>query len=163
MIFTDNLNLSSARMLKKHYKFNSNDLPQIEWIDIVDCINYNVIHNRQIVTLENFGLLLLDLNSLSKIKEVFLDFCKLEPKINCSAHLYISLSVRSKTFGWHKDQSDVIFWQALGKTHFSIKEEQILYEYILQPSDLIYIPAGIEHCTIPLTPRAGISLGIDYV
>jgi len=162
MYFTANSELIKKKAEQKHYVFRIDDLPQVEWIDVINCLNYNVCSNNTVQTLDNFGIVLLDIKTLIKIKEVYLDFCKIEPKIDCSAHLYISLTSQSKTFGWHKDTSDVIFWQVLGKTLFSVLENGRIYEYELSTNDLIFIPKGMKHCTKPLTPRAGISLGIDY-
>ncbi|NBP00409.1 MAG: hypothetical protein EBU90_09850 [Proteobacteria bacterium] len=162
MYFSQNLELLRAISTKRHLQSHIADLPAISWDDVVSCINENVCNENQITTLENFGIVLLDTGPLIKLRSVFRDFCNLNPKVPCSAHLYISLSSKSKTFGWHKDTSDVIFWQALGQTLFSVKEGSKIYEYELLTNDIIYIPAGVKHCTQPLTPRVGISLGIDY-
>ena len=87
---------------------------------------------------------------------------KLKPlykKLNISeAHLYISLTSVNEnnlgSFGKHTDTMDVWFWQAKGITKWQIMNK----EYVLSPGDLIYIPKGVEHCVISLSPRAGISM-----
>jgi len=70
------------------------------------------------------------------------------------AHSYINLSRQGGTFGNHKDDTDVWFWQVKGKTQWIV--ENIIYE--LEEGDLIYVPAGIYHEVIPLGPRCGISM-----
>ncbi len=80
---------------------------------------------------------------------------------NLSAHMYISLSKRSKTFDKHKDNSDVWFWQCIGKTKWEIFESDTIYSYILEPGDFIYVPKNMFHKTTPLSSRVGISFGVD--
>lgn len=162
MYFTSNLQLLEAIKEKKHFKFFISNLPEIQWADIIDCINSNIENENTVSTLKNFGIVILDTSSIKKIKNVYQNFSELSPNINCSAHLYVSLTSKAETFGWHKDTSDVIFWQVIGHTLFSVLQQGRVYEYTLTPNDLLYIPAGMKHSTQPLTPRAGISFGIDY-
>jgi ribosomal protein L16 Arg81 hydroxylase len=78
-----------------------------------------------------------------------------------SAHTYISFTDQSKTFGKHVDDLDVYFLQALGQTQFTVWEEDQEFVYTLKPGDMLHIPAGLYHDTKPLTPRVGISYGVE--
>ena len=77
-----------------------------------------------------------------------------------TAHLYMNISSVSPTFGNHTDGIDVYYWQVKGKSKWVIQDKQ---EYILDIGDLIIIPEGIEHCVIPLGPRAGISMSNELI
>ena len=84
------------------------------------------------------------------IKEVKLSLQKRNCKI---AHLYINTCV-GPTFGKHKDETDVHFWQVQGITHWIIDNNTI----ILSPGDLLIIKKQVYHEVVPQTPRAGISM-----
>ena len=76
--------------------------------------------------------------------------------LNCSiAHLYFNITTKAKTFGKHKDTMDVYFWQCQGVTKWIIEDKE---EVILNPGDLIFIPKGVYHTVIPLSPRLGVSM-----
>lgn len=75
-------------------------------------------------------------------------------KLNCkTAHLYINTCV-GPTFGRHKDNTDVHFWQVQGITHWIIDNNTI----ILSPGDLLIVKKQVYHEVVPQTPRAGISM-----
>jgi ribosomal protein L16 Arg81 hydroxylase len=78
-----------------------------------------------------------------------------------SVHTYISFSKDSETFGKHRDDVDVYFLNAIGETEFTVWEDDVEYVYTLEPGDLLYIPKGLWHSTRPLTPRVGLSYGIE--
>ena len=74
-------------------------------------------------------------------------------------HTYISLSVSSKTSGKHKDIEDVHCLQGLGQTQFKVWESEQEFTYVLNPGDMLYIPSGLTHEAVPLTPRVLLSYG----
>tara|TARA_R100000353_G_C6497752_1_gene193406 strand:+ start:661 stop:1068 length:408 start_codon:yes stop_codon:yes gene_type:complete len=84
------------------------------------------------------------------MKEVQTSLEKLDCKI---AHLYFNIAI-GKTYGKHKDDVDVYFWQVQGAAKWSIKDQNI----ILNPGDLLIIEKDVYHEVVPLTPRAGISM-----
>ena len=84
------------------------------------------------------------------IEEVKKKIKKLECKI---AHLYMNICV-GPTFGKHKDDVDVYFWQVQGISKWII-DNQII---VLSPGDLLFVKKDIYHEVIPKTPRAGISM-----
>tara|TARA_Y100000389_G_C17409504_1_gene490055 strand:+ start:429 stop:842 length:414 start_codon:yes stop_codon:yes gene_type:complete len=76
--------------------------------------------------------------------------------LNCNiAHLYFNITTKAETFGKHKDVMDVYFWQCQGATKWIIEDKD---EVILNPGDLIFIPKGVHHNVIPLSPRLGVSM-----
>tara|TARA_Y100000385_G_scaffold130372_1_gene135703 strand:+ start:201 stop:644 length:444 start_codon:yes stop_codon:yes gene_type:complete len=78
-----------------------------------------------------------------------------------TAQTMISFTTRSKTYGKHNDDVDVYFLQAIGQTAFGVWEDDKQYDYILDPGDLLHIPKGLSHATMPITPRVGISYGVE--
>jgi len=161
--FSANHQLQESRTLAKHYVFHMPDLPDLSWDEVVSCMNYNVKEKIPHKTQENLGLVLHSCSNLPKILDVLDEFAILQPEKNPTAHLYISFSEKSKTFGWHKDFTEVIFWQAIGTTLFSVKQDDTVFKYELHPNDVIYIPKGMWHSTEPLTSRVGVSMGFDKV
>ena len=88
-------------------------------------------------------------HEIEKVQNVLKD-------LKCSiAHLYFNISTKAETFGKHKDTMDVYFWQCQGVTKWIIEDKD---EVILNPGDMIYIPKGINHNVIPLSPRLGVSM-----
>jgi ribosomal protein L16 Arg81 hydroxylase len=72
-----------------------------------------------------------------------------------TAHLYFNVSLNGGSFGRHNDDVNVYFWQCQGSTKWVMDD----CEYVLEPGDMIYVPKYVYHDVIPLTPRAGISMG----
>ena len=72
-----------------------------------------------------------------------------------TAHLYVNITTDVGTFGIHKDDVDVNYWQVQGTTKWIIEKKD---EYILEPGDLIYVPAGVNHSVVPFGPRVGVSM-----
>lgn len=157
-MFTSNNSLVNSIKHKKHLRLKEN-LPKITWEDVIGCINSNVEKKQFIKIQDNFGIVL-HLVELENVQTILQHFHCLNPCKTPSAHMYISFSTQSETFGWHKDDTDVMFWQAIGSTKFLLADNQI-YEYNLEPNDLLYIPRQMMHCTIPNSPRVGISMGLD--
>ena len=89
-----------------------------------------------------------NINYLPKVKKI------LDKLTYSVAHLYCNLTTLAPTFGEHADNVNVCFWQCQGETKWVIEEK----DYILKPGDLIFVPKGIKHNVIPLTPRLGISM-----
>ena len=83
-----------------------------------------------------------------------LNECKGEP-------VYHTDTDKAKTFGKHVDDLDVYFLQVIGETQFTVWEDDEEYVHILKPGDMLHIPAGLYHDTVPLTPRVGISYGVE--
>jgi hypothetical protein len=147
----------------QHYFFNvKEDKLTLSWETVVECLNFNLINNLFVKLLPNFGIVLHNFNNINIVEEILKEYSLLDVNCSSSAHLYISLTEISDTFGRHKDTSDVLFWQSIGSTKWVIEEESKTFTYILKPNDFIYVPKNTYHTVIPLTPRVGVSFGLDY-
>ena len=134
----------------------------LSWEKVIHNIDLNIQKKYLVKSFDDYGIVI---HNIFDIEEVSLILEKIKNNNlsckNLSAHMYISLSERSKTFGKHKDTSDVWFWQCIGKTKWEIFESDTIYSYILKQGDFIYVPRGMFHKTTPLSPRVGISFGVD--
>ena len=146
---------------RKHFKFHLSDLPSIEWHEILQCLSYAVKNNLHYREFDKGGIILWDYYSLKKIHEVVQQFNCLNPDRKSNGHLYISLTDSANTLPLHRDKTPVIYWQAIGKVEFTVKQNFETYNYILEQNDCIYVPNNVMHKTRPLTPRVGISLGFE--
>jgi hypothetical protein len=137
------------------------DLP--EWNEIIEDFDTNVInHPNEVKDLGSFGIVTHrgnEIQSVKKITDIIHSLRPTEPL--CTAHIYISFLSISNTFGWHNDDTDVFFVQAIGTTLWEVEHKQDRQSYILTPGDLIYIPKFVMHNTVPKTPRVGISIGFN--
>lgn len=130
--------------LKKNFNFN---VPS--WEEILDNFNESVIKKEDIRG-NDFGFFVShDAHRIPLVKKVLNSLDLNE------AHLYMNIAVLGGSFGKHKDEVDVYYWQVQGKTVWDVEG---LGENILEPGDLIFIPRGVFHHVKPLTPRAGISM-----
>ena len=151
-------------MEKQHLFFKQcflvQDLPT--WSDILEDIDLNYSDGSLIKTMNNFGFVTHRGRRMPQVDKL----CNTIQQYNrptaqpLSAHVYISLLSSSQTFGRHCDKSDVVFVQALGRTHYTVEQDGN-FEYILEPGDMLYIPNGVYHTPTPLSPRVGLSLGFD--
>ena len=98
---------------------------------------------------------------MAKVKFILDGIHTLRPKDRCTAHIYLSIFSNSKTFGRHKDVSDVFYIQGVGKTSWLVEDNDVAYNYVLEEGDMLYIPKQMFHTPLPLTPRYGISIGFD--
>jgi len=121
----------------------------VSWKDALDNFNWS-LNNNDDIKHNDFGFFVSHrADQIKRVKPVLEDL-----KCN-SAHLYFNIITKAKTFGNHKDTMDVWFWQCQGKTKWIIEDKTV---YNLNSGDLIYVPKGIKHEVIPLTPRVGISM-----
>ena len=134
-----------------------------DWKKIISNIDLNIQNKQSIKSLPDYGIVLHNIFNIEGVEFILNEIKNNNPNNNYSSHVYISLSKKSKTFGKHKDESDVWYWQCIGSTQWKIFEFNENISYILEPGDIIYIPRGIFHDVIPLSPRVGISFGLDYL
>ena len=69
-------------------------------------------------------------------------------------HVYTSFGENSSTFGRHKDSMDVLIVQSIGSICYCFDDGKI---YKLDPGDSIYVPKGVYHNPLVLTPRVTLS------
>jgi len=94
--------------------------------------------------------------------EFLAEIQKLAPTLAGSAHVYIGLTRFSESFGRHRDNSDVFFWQIIGSTSWKVFTQDGIREHVLNAGEMIYVPRYMEHEVASLSPRVGISFGLDY-
>lgn len=147
----------------KHHKFCKDDsFERITWEDVIDNIDRNVCEGAfpPLKLRDNLGIVSHDTRDILKtypIRQLIMDT---RPNIHPTCHLYASLTSISETFGKHDDFMDVIIWQCIGITRWTIYDEKV-YQYDLKPGEFLYIPMGMFHDTTPVTPRASISFGLE--
>tara|TARA_Y100000401_G_scaffold101890_1_gene91783 strand:- start:572 stop:1027 length:456 start_codon:yes stop_codon:yes gene_type:complete len=66
-----------------------------------------------------------------------------------SLHIYYSKLKEAKTGGKHADGLDVLIVQSYGRMKYIINDDEI----ILNPTDSVFIPAGIYHEGVHIEPR----------
>ena len=63
-----------------------------------------------------------------------------------------------ENLGKHEDGFDQFFWNCIGHTTWEFEQEDgSIEKYILNPGDLMAIPAGVYHKVTSVTPRAGMT------
>lgn len=159
--FLQNVEFLISRENKKHYVFRNLNLETPKWAEILENLNRNIVSKQKVKILDNLGFVFFDADHIPSVNLLLSEIKKLTNK-SCSAHCYISLLEISATFGRHNDNADVFFWQVQGSTQWCVEEDSKIYEYKLSVNDMIYVPRFTIHEVIPLGPRAGISIGIDY-
>jgi len=153
-----NIMLEKQHLFFKRY-FLDTDLPT--WTDVLEDLDLNFSDGSMIKTMKNFGFVTHQGRRMAQVDAICNSIQQHRPQARPpSAHVYISLLSSSETFGRHCDRSDVVFVQALGRTHYTV-EQNGEFEYVLEPGDMLYIPNGVYHTPKPLGPRVGLSLGFD--
>jgi len=118
--------------------------------DLFDNIKWSADNEKSFKTIPNTWARNYDGQMVPEVQKVLE---RLDLKI---AHTYISEKVGSHGYGRHCDDVDVWFWQCHGKTKWLFDNR---VSYILEPGDLLLIPANSYHEVVSLTaPRAGISM-----
>jgi|CryBogDrversion2_4_1035264.scaffolds.fasta_scaffold03564_2 uncharacterized protein (TIGR02466 family) len=133
---------------------NSSFVPT--WSDAIENIN-KCKHNSRY--LDNLAIITNNASTMP-FSNVIIDIMKTVSD-NVTAHCYISLLETSRTFGKHCDNSDVLFLMCEGLLEFSVWDPSEI-KYTMERGDILFIPRGMWHLTKPLSPRFGISYGIDY-
>jgi mannose-6-phosphate isomerase-like protein (cupin superfamily) len=156
-----------AHKAGNHYYWdNIDELPTITWDDVIGEVNRSYLAGDPFKTTDHFGMVthyVHNLPGVSGLVQAFADTNpnKYDPKHWLSAHMYISMTQASATFGRHKDMAEVFFFQAIGSTKWTI-EDGGEHVYTLTPKSAVYIPVSMWHTVEPLSPRVGISLGINH-
>ena len=150
---------SSHKFVKNYIKSD------LSWEKVIYNIDTNIEQKYLVKSLKNCGIVIHNIFDVPQVNLVLDEIKKNNNNVSqtfFSAHMYISLSKESETFGKHKDDSDVWFWQCIGKTKWEVFESNNIHTYTLEPGDFIYISRNTFHKVTPLSPRVGISFGMDY-
>ena len=159
--FLNNQDFINSKQNNKHFVFRNLNLTTPTWSEILENLNQTIVSKSKMKMLDNLGFVFFDAERMLSVNNVLTEIKKITDR-PCTAHCYVSLLEISSTFGRHSDTSDVFFWQVQGNTLWRVEQGITTYEYKLSPNDLIYIPRFMFHDVLPLGPRAGISIGIDY-
>lgn len=144
-----------------HKLYKDISFERITWDEVIDNIDKTVCEETRppLKILDNLGIVSHDTTDMLKTYPIRNLIKKYRPNINPTVHLYTSLTSVSNTFGKHNDFTDVVIWQCIGVTKWTIYDNQVV-EYHLTPGEFLYIPMGMFHDTVPITPRASISFGL---
>jgi len=130
------------------------------WDEIFKNIQEDMSNQRLVKTFDGGGYITHHGENIPKVEYLRKTIHSQHPEHKyCSAHIYTSMSSSSKTFGRHKDTTDVYFIQAVGRTKWVIEEDDREFTYTIMPGDMIFLPIGLYHTPIPLGRRVGISIG----
>ena len=146
--------------INKHKFFGKLNYPLLTWDEVIFNLNKNIVCNEFTKILDNFGFVTHNAENIKKVYNINKIFQELFPNNCVTAHLYACLTEISKTFGKHNDDVPVFFWQCIGITRWTVYEDKE-YVYDLMPGEMLYIPKEVYHNTEPITPRVGISFGIE--
>ena len=133
-------------MFNIQQKFDTNI---VTWQEAIDNINQSMLNKEEVKIKEPGHYVVHEAQRIWSVQKI-LERLRLK-----YAHLYMNMVVDTGTFGNHKDEMNVWYWQCEGRTKWIIDEKD---ECLLEPGDLIFIEAGTYHNIIPLTPRFGISM-----
>lgn len=132
------------------------------WDEVIDLLDFSFHNNQPYKDSGNYGLVVHCAERIPSVLDVINQIKKEhEYCLGIDAHVYMSLSSKSKTFGRHNDNVDVFFWQVKGQTRWVVEGSQKVTT-TLNSGDIIYVPKGQYHDTRPLGPRFGISFGVYY-
>jgi len=130
----------------------------INFIETINELNEkDFIKNKK--SLKNKSVIISNTINVKKEFLYLINFFKLKiPILNNSnendVHIYASFSKKSKSFKSHKDSSYTFILQTEGKSRWIVKN---MFDIILEPNDLIYIPKMVEHECIPMGKRISLS------
>jgi hypothetical protein len=94
-------------------------------------------------------------------------------KNQISCYSFCGFTEYSKSFQIHKDTMDVLYLQVIGDTEWSIWESDLdekqitadqgtcVFKEKFTPGKWIWVPRGTYHFVQPITPRVGVSFGIE--
>lgn len=157
---------------KKAVKFNNVFNNDYTWDNFINFINFAIKQNNPNATNSNvkqtigfvnfwhrFTMTLDELNNVYfpelKEKNNFLQlFIDKKAIGNFGA---VSFTDSEPTTGKHFDPVTVMYWNCIGTVKWTIYYENNEEMFILNPGDVILVPANIMHEVNSLTPRAAIS------
>jgi hypothetical protein len=145
---------------RKHWK-SSVELDLLSWDDVIFCIDAATKYNSGMHILDNFGMIIHNVEQHPKIGSMLEQFSKLDPSYIADARWFISMTSISACFPKHQDYYDVWYWQVVGELYWTVWDNNKEYRYRLKPNDLIFVPRDMWHQTSSCTTRAGISFGIN--
>lgn len=161
-----------ARNNEDYFYFGKIPVPVLKWEEILMEFNreyilqLNIPNEKIVASLEDYGFCLHKPNYIPSVRNFLKEICNSHsPNYTktqvYSAHMFLSFTSISKTYGKHKDTQDVWCWQLAGETLWQVEGKTNNFEKIMRPGDLIYVPRRMWHDTKPITPRATLSFGSE--
>lgn len=138
----------------------------------MDCIIFKKLHDfrmdfnslvalvdmsPEIVFIDNLRLKIDDINT-QIIDKVRKELCEKTGYKLFDCDIYSSLSSYRGGTPYHIDQESVLILNVFGKICYNMYKENI-QSFLLEEGDAIYIPSGLPHSGVPLTPRISFSFG----
>lgn len=162
--FLNNEDFYKARKDKQYFIFRNVIKENLTWEEVIKDIDQSLEKKYEIKVRFKFGIITHNAEKhIAKVDNVLNAIHKLDPLLNKTAHIYTSLSSQTRDGEFHWDRSEVWYWQTIGDVDVEIansaKEDRTTYR--LQPGDVVYLPEGMYHRMISLTPRVGVSMGLD--
>jgi len=145
---------------KKHKHYTALDFPLLTWEEVIDHIDKNVIAEYTTEAQQNYGVVTYNAYEMEKTLPILELVKQTDTSREYTAYMHLSFSSKTEGYGRHKDQADVWHWQTIGKSRWVVFDRETVV-YDLTPGELIYIPKGMYHQVTPLTPRVGISYGLE--
>ena len=147
--------------VREHHEYMKEVLMKTpSWQDFIDQIDFSFLNKLELKGNSDFGIVVEDSDTIRQVRNLEQRIIKNNPNYRLThTQCYLSLSSKSTTFGKHNDTTDVWFWQCIGQTKWTVWDPDPI-TYILNPGDIIYVPVGMYHDPQPVTPRAGMSIGI---
>jgi ribosomal protein L16 Arg81 hydroxylase len=161
--FLENKEFLEARRNKQPYLFRGVLPDAPSWDDVLKNLEKSLEEQSLIKVGPYFSIVTHNGDKHIRLAgELLEEIRKLDPSLSGSAHVYIGLTRFSESFGKHKDNADVFFWQVIGSTHWKVFSQAGVKEHTLGIGDVLYVPRYMEHEVTSLSPRVGISFGLDY-
>jgi hypothetical protein len=147
--------------VREHHEYMKEVLMKTpSWQDFIDQIDFSFLNKLLLKGNPDFGIVIENSDTIRHVRNLEHRIIKNNPNHRLThTQCYLSLSSKSTTFGKHNDTTDVWFWQCIGQTKWTVWDPDPI-TYILSPGDIIYVPVGMYHDPRPVTPRAGMSIGI---
>lgn len=136
----------------------------------MDCIIFKKLHDfrmdfnslvalvdmaSEIVFIKNLRIHIDNFNTvaINKVREELSEKTKYK-LFDCD--IFSSLSTYTGGTPYHVDEESVLILNIFGKVCYNMYRENI-QSFLLEEGDAIYIPNGLPHSAIPLTPRISLS------
>jgi hypothetical protein len=179
--FLNDINYLSKRNSEEWFYFGKIDLPLPNWdqifIELDRIYKFNLQNQSNLIEVNkhfhlgvylenlltnNFGL---NESSNFPIFSDFLEALKESHDIRANQHytsqMFLSLTSVESSYGRHRDEMDVWIWQLIGRSKWKIEGKSEIFEKIVGPGELIYIPRNIYHTINSIDPRASISFASE--
>lgn len=135
----------SSRMLISSFPENLNDTP-------------NTVVSGNMIIKQNFYFYLGIHGFLGKSSyKIQNEFSKIFKCEGGMTTVYVNLSTNINNISEHTDKYDNFYWQCIGITEWVYKNKK----YLVEPGDLVYIPANVPHSVNFRMPRAAIGFSWD--